>query len=103
VDPIRPNREIDPTARPALALAIDFGYQEIAILLLEDPRVDPSINHNHALHLACSTGCVEVVRLLLNDSRVNPSDLDNEALLRAVKSSNYAIVRLLMDYGNLIF
>lgn len=49
-------------------------------LLLQDPRVNPTIPNNKAFTFACTTGNIEIVRILLKDPRVNPSDNNNFAL-----------------------
>ena len=40
-------------------------------LLLDDGRIDPSINNNFAIRIASSNGHFNIVKLLLNDTRVD--------------------------------
>ena len=42
------------------------------VLILQDPRVDPTTNNNGAIILASVSGHTEIVKLLLQDPRVNP-------------------------------
>jgi hypothetical protein len=41
--------------------------------LLQDPRVDPSVEYNESLLLAISCGHMKIVEILLQDPRVDPS------------------------------
>jgi ankyrin repeat protein len=56
------------------------GLTEQIRLLLQDGRVDPSVENNQAIIDASKHGNLEVVKLLLQDRRVNPSAQDNKAL-----------------------
>jgi hypothetical protein len=67
-------------------------------LLLENPKIDPTINHNRAIFLAVKHGSVEVVKLLLEDPRVDPT-IDNNYLIKyAVNVGEIDKVKLLLTY-----
>ena len=46
------------------------GHYEIVKIMLEDPRVDPSVKNNFALNWSFKEGHMDVVDLLLDDPRV---------------------------------
>lgn len=68
--------------------ARNVGHVEVVRLLLNDGRLDPSINNNKALIDACNGEQVEYVRLLLEDPRVDPKARDSDPV-RAVYTRNY--------------
>jgi len=108
-------------------LAAQHGHTAVAKRLLEEARVDPSVQNNHAVRLAAETGhtaivallledlrvdpvddsiCLAsrnghegVVKLLLQDSRVDPSVLNNAALCLAAHNGRTAVVKLLLQDG----
>ena len=45
-------------------------------LLLQDPRVEPSVRNNEAILLATCYGHVKMIELLFQDPRVDPSALN---------------------------
>ena len=49
---------------------------EIIRALLDDPRVDPVFDNNHALRLARRYGREDIESLLLSDSRVVQEELE---------------------------
>ena len=56
----------------AIRFASQKGIVEIVNLLLNDPRVDPSVSGNYAIICASENGHYDIVKLLLNDPRANP-------------------------------
>jgi ankyrin repeat protein len=60
------------------------------------PKVDPSMNNNHAIWLASNYGYTEIVRLLLADPRVDSSAGNNAALGNAAFYGHTETVRLLL-------
>jgi ankyrin repeat protein len=72
------------------------GYTDIIKLLLNDSRVDPSMDSNSPIQLAVISGRFEACKLLLNDSRVNPSE-SNQTFLEAVSLGHTDIVKLLLN------
>jgi hypothetical protein len=66
---------IDPTRHHHLALdlACDKNYEDIALMLLQDPRVDSNCcNKNSPLKYALENKNAILVSELMKDSRVNP-------------------------------
>lgn len=57
---------------PAIIRATNCGFFQTMAVLLNDPRVDPTIYNNGALLCACRYGSVEGVEALLKTGRVNP-------------------------------
>ena len=76
--------------------AIKRDDLEVVRKLLEDPRVDPTVNDNWAIQVASDNGHLEVVRLLLADPRVDPSADDNWAIRQASENDHLEVVRLLL-------
>ncbi|KAJ3125533.1 hypothetical protein HK100_010747 [Physocladia obscura] len=76
--------------------AVQNKHMEIVLLLLADPRVDPTIWNNFALVCAAEFGHADIVSLLLQDPRVDPSARKNESLYYACKNGHISIVKLLL-------
>lgn len=55
----------------ALYAAIVYDCQRSTSLMLEFPKIDPSLDDNKALDLACVYGRASVVQMLLDDDRVS--------------------------------
>ena len=68
----------EPTFNPQSQLntVIHGRIPEVLQIFLNDPRVDPSDDHNIAFLLAVESGSVAMVNLLLADPRVDPTDYD---------------------------
>ncbi|KAJ2988981.1 hypothetical protein HDV02_005226, partial [Globomyces sp. JEL0801] len=79
-----------------LEKAIRNNKANIVQILIEDKRVDPSAEDNHAIRCACSDGRTEIVKILLNDVRVDPSALDNAALICACLIGHTEIVKMMI-------
>jgi hypothetical protein len=92
---------------------------DIAVLLLQDGRVDISSNESMALRISCEKGNTEIVYLLLRHaglmgshlvakgtelslgaSGLDPSAKMNYCIRFACTSGHLEIVKLLLDYGN---
>ncbi len=58
---------------------------DILQLLLQDPRVDPSVNDNAPVRVAASVGIADIMEMLLAHPKVDPSALDNEAIREAAR------------------
>ncbi len=80
----------------AIIKASANGHTEIVKLLLDDPRVDPSVLFNEAIMDASANGHTEIVKLLLEDSRVDPSAGNNYSIHMASVFKYSDIVRLLL-------
>ena len=80
-----------------LSFGNDSGVATVA-RLLQDPRVDPSVDDNIAIRIASEKGHMDVVKRLLQDPRVDPSASRNQAIRFASMSGRAGIVgRLLQD------
>ncbi|KAJ2991118.1 hypothetical protein HDV02_003945 [Globomyces sp. JEL0801] len=79
-----------------LEMAIKNNNADIVQTLIEDKRVDPSAEDNHAIRCACSDGLTEIVKILLKDERVNPSALDNAAFICACLIGHTEIVKMML-------
>jgi ankyrin repeat protein len=55
---------------PAIGSASRKGHVEIVKRLLQDPRVDPTVDGQYAIKFASINGHYKVVKLLLKDHRV---------------------------------
>ncbi len=65
--------------------------------LLQDPRVDPTIDNNASLFSAVNWGKISTVKRLLQDPRVDPGAQNNRALIRAIIHNDYEIVKILLQ------
>jgi ankyrin repeat protein len=59
------------------------GSLEIVQVLLNDPRIDPSVSNQQPLLSACVSGRLNLVLLLLKDKRVDPSLFPTQTLFSA--------------------
>jgi ankyrin repeat protein len=78
-------------------MSSENGHTEIVRLLLNDPRVDPKANDNHAIRISSKNGHTEVVRLLLNDPRVDPSANNNTAIRLSSKNGHTEVFLMLLN------
>lgn len=91
------------------------GQTDVVRVLLQDPRVDPTIDinydirfssyqtkvvhlHNTPLEIACYNGYIEIVQLLLEDGRVMSNPRVNEVRC-AHGGGHNKIVQLLLEHG----
>ncbi len=79
---------------PAYNTRVDNS--DIAMLILNEQRIDPSRYNNDAIILASLHGYKDVVEFLLKDPRVSPEARNNQALLGAVNRGHTDIVDLLL-------
>jgi hypothetical protein len=79
-----------------LIRAIDGGYANAVLALLNDPRVDPSARDNYTFIRACELGIVSNVRKLLGDVRVNPAAQNSRALVASLFNRHEEIFALLI-------
>ncbi|KAJ3253176.1 hypothetical protein HK103_000817 [Boothiomyces macroporosus] len=83
---------------PSLTVAAELGYDRIVDLILNETRLDPSLNGQLLLRKACSKGHLQVVERLLQDKRVDPSVFNNLPL-RLASHGHVDVVKVLMsDY-----
>ena len=81
-----------------ICLASMNNRVDVVKLLLEDGRVDPTIENNLALYLAIKEGHVRVVKVLLEDGRVVPNMYDNNCIWLATRMGFHGIVKILLKY-----
>jgi len=72
---------------------------EIVRMLLDDDRIDPSINNDIAIRFASLRGRAGAVRMLLKDGRVDPSSTDNNAIRAASGYGHIEVVHALLEDG----
>lgn len=83
----------------ALRTASHEQHYAIALLLLDDPRIDPSLCRNSALRLAIDAGNIQLVEKILSDDRVvqhiraNGLTLTHSVSLRIVHLVHCAVSR----------
>jgi ankyrin repeat protein len=85
---------LDPSR--VLLTAISFHCVKNVQLLLNDKRIDPSLDDQAALVTACENGNLEIVHLLLKDPRVDPSDSKSKCLHYACLSDQLEVVKVLL-------
>lgn len=59
----------------ALCTACQNGHESVVQELINDERVDPSVQDNYAIRVASKKGYTEMVRCLLRDPVVDPSGI----------------------------
>ncbi len=79
-----------------LQLSAEYGNDEIAAIMLTNPRVKSS-SCTWALTIAAASGRVNVVKLLLKDGRANPDCRSNCAMLHAANNHHDNIVMILVS------
>jgi len=79
-----------------IVIACKKQYVKIVQLLLDDPRIDPSVNNNFVIMWASQYGHIEVVKTLLADPRVDPSAGDNAAIGAASANGHIEVVKILL-------
>lgn len=84
---------IDPNESMAFLAALEKSKFRVAHILLNDPRVDPSLNNNYALELAAPISFC-LTKRLLEDERVLVKDL--KGALSKTKDIN--IINLIKSY-----
>lgn len=65
------NWSIDDSYNSPINNACNLGYSGIVKILLDDKRVDPSINYNTCIQQASKDGRIKIVKLLCLDDRVD--------------------------------
>ena len=65
--------------------------------LIEEKKLDPSVNYNNAIGWASSNGHLKVVELLLSDNRTDPSAEHNTAIRWASENGRLEVVELLLQ------
>lgn len=78
---------------------IESGHFSLVRFLLQDGRLDPSIENSAALLIASRRGYTKIVELLLQDGRANPASQNNGALFTAAHNNRYQVVELLLKDG----
>ena len=76
--------------------ACEKGLSEMVRALINDDRIDPTMNQNGPIRYAIYKNHMNVIKILMLDKRVNPSVLDNDALRFSCVNNNCEIVKLLM-------
>lgn len=90
------NEETITILQAILKKSIDECYNDIAIMLLNDPRVDPSVNDNYAIIIASQNGWYIIVKSLLLHPKINPAVKNNEAIIRAIGNYRQITTEILL-------
>ncbi|KAI9329623.1 ankyrin repeat-containing domain protein [Obelidium mucronatum] len=69
-------------------------------VLLNDPRTDPTDQHNTCYLEAATRGNLEIIRLLTSDPRIDPAVHDNSAVINAAVGGHVAVVEFLLSLPN---
>ena len=80
-----------------IKIAVTKEHLEVVNLLLNDNRVDSSVDNQCAIRTASENGHIEVVKLLLNDNRVDPSVDNQYAIQWASNNGHIEVVKLLLN------
>jgi ankyrin repeat protein len=86
----------------AIRLACVQGHVECVKILLQDSRVDPSVELNFAMEYSANEGHIEIVKLLLKDWRHDPFQ-SSGAIYRACSSNNTTMLRFLLQNSLVLF
>ena len=92
--------QTDPTfdSQYMLRYACLEGEFDIVDLLLQDPRVNPSVNDNIPIKYASEYGFTNIVERLLRDPRVDPSAEKQYALKEACKNNHIETANVLLRH-----
>lgn len=77
-------------------LALVLRELDTVKLLLEDPRVDPTLNDSKILLIAADLGYTEIVTLLLTKHQVDPAAQNNAAIKSAASQGHTGVLALLL-------
>jgi hypothetical protein len=69
------------------------------LLLVQDPRIDPTKDSSMCMYRAVEAGDAAVVGMLLRDGRADPAACDNACLNEAARKGYADVVRLLLQDG----
>jgi len=91
---------VDPCAGDNLALrqSVLNNHVDTLVVLLKDPRPDPSFDENYLIRYVSEQGNHEITRILLDDPRVDPSAKENTAIRVAARKGHLAIVEELLAH-----
>jgi hypothetical protein len=81
----------------ALFRELKRGHFKIAAILLDDPRLNPSLHDSLAFRYSAGYGGTEIVKRLLKDPRVDPSAKNNEAIRIAADNGHIEVLKLLLN------
>jgi hypothetical protein len=98
---INPNKSSYYSKEP-IVIACNNDNEQSIRLLIEDSRVDPSINNNEALLNAIKIHSIDIITLLLNDNRVTPSN-NPEILMEAINRKDLDIFKKIAAYDSVDF
>lgn len=94
---------VDPNPYKGVLLfsSLKKGNLDIAKLIIEDERTDPSVSNSNAIQIACNLGYTSIVELLLKDERIDPTYNDN-CITFASNKGYYDIIKLLINDKRMI-
>jgi ankyrin repeat protein len=93
-------KSIDPTDSGrhfAIVWPCRNGHVGIVKLLLNDKRVDPSMERNWPIQAASTNNHPDIVQLLLKDERVDPSADRNTAIHQAQIYGHFQVISVLLE------
>ncbi len=76
---------------------IQYKHLNLFNILLNNKKIDPSINNNTIIKNSSQYGYLEIVKLLLNDKRVDPTADNNYSIRLASQNGHLEIVKLLLN------
>eukprot|EP00818_Percolomonas_sp_WS_P001967 CAMPEP_0117435832 /NCGR_PEP_ID=MMETSP0759-20121206/688_1 /TAXON_ID=63605 /ORGANISM="Percolomonas cosmopolitus, Strain WS" /LENGTH=500 /DNA_ID=CAMNT_0005227399 /DNA_START=297 /DNA_END=1799 /DNA_ORIENTATION=+ len=91
------HKEVHPTAQCVIK-ALDRKQFSVVKLLLDDGRIDPSMEDGAILHRAASCGQLDLVHILLKNPEVRPESKDNRALRYAAYNGHAEVVQFLLKF-----
>ncbi|KAI8610603.1 ankyrin repeat-containing domain protein [Chytriomyces sp. MP71] len=95
------NTGYDASGNDNICLRLVFSItpldEHIVSLLLQDSRVDPSVQQCEVLVVASTQGWTRIVQSLLADKRIQPDAGRNSAIIAASKRGHLDIVKLLLS------
>lgn len=78
-------------------IALLFDHEEVALRILEDPRVNPSEPRNQVLVEAAEGGHMKVFKKLMEDNRVDPTAQACRAYKGAAREGRWEIVKIFLE------
>ena len=91
------NETVDPRVIHGYPMYIMYLRTKTLELLLNDNRMDPTVNDNFLIRESSKRGRIDLVKLLLKDGRADPAVGDNSPIIEASYKGHTKVVKALLE------